>query len=46
MEVKEPKQYFRYRVVSKSRIKDGAPHVKVGYEVWGREYDGCLRNAE
>ena len=29
MEVKEPKQYFKYRVVSNSRKKDGVPHVEV-----------------
>ena len=38
MEVKEPKQYFKCRVVSKSRKKDGVPHVKVSYDGWGREY--------
>ena len=43
MEVKEPKQYFKCRVVSKSMKKDGVPHVKVSYDGWGREYDECLR---
>ena len=37
--VKEPKQYFKCRVISKSRTKDGVPHVKVRYDGWGREYD-------
>ena len=46
MEVKEPKQYSKCRVVSKSTKKDGAPYVKVSYDGWGREYDDCLRNAE
>ena len=46
MEVKEPKQYFQSRVVSKSRKKDGVPHVKISYDGWGREYDECMRNGE
>ena len=46
MEVKEPKQYFKCRIVSKSMKKDSVPHVKVSYDGWGREYDECLRNAE
>ena len=32
MEVKEPQQYFKCRVVSKSTNKDGVPHVKVSYD--------------
>ena len=46
MKVKGPKQYFKCRVVSKSRKKDGVPHVKVSYDGWGHEYDECTRNAE
>ena len=38
--VNERKQYFKCRVVSKSRNKDGVPYVKVCYDGWGREYDG------
>ena len=37
--VNEPKQYFKCRVVSKSRNKDSVPHVKVCYDGWGHEYD-------
>ena len=39
MRVREPKQYFKCRVVSKTRTKEGVPHVKVRYDGWEREYD-------